>query len=405
MRAAAASTSTSAARAKARSAILIDGVLVTDPYYGTFDVSTIPITDIVQIRVSTTPQSPIDGPGGPGGVIEVLTRDAVGPQLVIARADRRLVADVRRDRAPRASRSRGIWRCGCRRRGSAARATSSCRRPRRVELARGAPRRDRLDAARVPRRRSRASRSTAFVDDRHYISPPSDVNAGRSCHRSGDHRARHAKADDKPRQLQLQAQALFHHLFRRSRTFSRSRADAPRRRRGYRATRIGGDGARDAPFGKEAAGRRRRTSITMQATSTALDGKLSARATSRWSSSPVTYSTSTSGARSTRPAGVAIPFGRRRHPWPEAKLVAKWRTDSVTSSSSRPAAARAACRACASASIRRRQSGARARDGRPRRAPRDRAGRPTACASRSRRSTSTRPAPCARRSIRPTWAS
>src|SRR6478672_11622281 len=66
--------------------VLIDGVLVTDPYYGTFDVSTIPITDIVAIKVSTTPQSPIDGPGGPGGVIEVHTRDAIGPQLVIARA-------------------------------------------------------------------------------------------------------------------------------------------------------------------------------------------------------------------------------------------------------------------------------------------------------------------------------
>src|SRR5262249_47151781 len=65
--------------------ILIDGVLVTDPYYGTFDVSAIPITDIVQIRVATTPQSPIDGPGGPGGVIEVHTRDAIGPQVVIGR--------------------------------------------------------------------------------------------------------------------------------------------------------------------------------------------------------------------------------------------------------------------------------------------------------------------------------
>src|SRR5687767_12898006 len=65
--------------------ILIDGVAVNDPYYGTFDVSTIPITDIVQIRVSTTPKSPIDGPGGPGGVIEVLTRDAIGPQVVVAR--------------------------------------------------------------------------------------------------------------------------------------------------------------------------------------------------------------------------------------------------------------------------------------------------------------------------------
>ena len=77
--------------------VLIDGVLVTDPYYGTFDVSTIPITDIVQIRVATTPQSPIDGPGGPGGVIEVLTRDGVGDQIVIAR----LTSDslhLRRDR-------------------------------------------------------------------------------------------------------------------------------------------------------------------------------------------------------------------------------------------------------------------------------------------------------------------
>jgi outer membrane cobalamin receptor len=65
--------------------IFIDGVLVSDPYYGTFDVSSIPITDIVQIRVATTPQSPIDGPGGPGGVIEVHTRDAIGSQVVVAR--------------------------------------------------------------------------------------------------------------------------------------------------------------------------------------------------------------------------------------------------------------------------------------------------------------------------------
>ncbi len=65
--------------------ILIDGVAVSDPYYGTFDVSTIPITDIEQIRVSTAPASPIDGPGGPGGVIEVHTRDAIGTRLVIGR--------------------------------------------------------------------------------------------------------------------------------------------------------------------------------------------------------------------------------------------------------------------------------------------------------------------------------
>ena len=64
--------------------ILIDGISVGDPYYGNFDVSSIPVTDIVQIRVSTSPSSPIDGAGGPGGVIEVHTRDAVGDSLVAA---------------------------------------------------------------------------------------------------------------------------------------------------------------------------------------------------------------------------------------------------------------------------------------------------------------------------------
>jgi TonB-dependent Receptor Plug Domain/TonB dependent receptor len=65
--------------------VFVDGVLVPDPYSGTFDVSLIPITDIAQIRVATTPQSPIEGLGGAGGVIEVHTRDAIGTQLVIAR--------------------------------------------------------------------------------------------------------------------------------------------------------------------------------------------------------------------------------------------------------------------------------------------------------------------------------
>ena len=139
--------------------ILIDGVLVTDPYYGTFDVSTIPITDIVQIRVSTTPQSPIDGPGGPGGVIEVLTRDAIGPQLVIAPLDRRSLPSFGVTGTARA-RSRIISRCECRRRGSAARATSSCRRrrpPSGRTSATGAARLEYRDghahrARRVPRR-------------------------------------------------------------------------------------------------------------------------------------------------------------------------------------------------------------------------------------------------------------
>ncbi len=70
---------------KGSTKILIDGVAVDDPFYGNFDLSSIPVTDIVQIRVSASPSSPIDGIGGPGGVIEVHTRDAVGARRLEGR--------------------------------------------------------------------------------------------------------------------------------------------------------------------------------------------------------------------------------------------------------------------------------------------------------------------------------
>jgi outer membrane receptor protein involved in Fe transport len=66
--------------------VLVDGVPVSDPFYGTFDVSSIPVTDVAEIRVSLSAASPIDGPGGPGGVIEVITQPAAGGRLVKARA-------------------------------------------------------------------------------------------------------------------------------------------------------------------------------------------------------------------------------------------------------------------------------------------------------------------------------
>ncbi len=65
--------------------ILLDGIAIGDPYYGNIDLSAIPVTDIEQIRVSAPPASPIDGPGGPGGVIEIITTDAIGKNSVRAR--------------------------------------------------------------------------------------------------------------------------------------------------------------------------------------------------------------------------------------------------------------------------------------------------------------------------------
>ena len=67
--------------------VLLDGVPIGDPYRGNLDLSSIPVTDIVEIRISTTPASPIDGTGGPGGLIEIHTRDAVGARLIGVRAD------------------------------------------------------------------------------------------------------------------------------------------------------------------------------------------------------------------------------------------------------------------------------------------------------------------------------
>lgn len=61
--------------------LLLDGTPVSEPFYGGFDVTAIPVTGIAEIRVSLNPASPLNGPGGNGGVIEVLTRSALGQPL------------------------------------------------------------------------------------------------------------------------------------------------------------------------------------------------------------------------------------------------------------------------------------------------------------------------------------
>ncbi len=65
--------------------VLIDGVPITEPYFGVFDISSIPITDIVEIRVQLAPASPLEGPGGDGGVVEVFTLRALGSKMVSGR--------------------------------------------------------------------------------------------------------------------------------------------------------------------------------------------------------------------------------------------------------------------------------------------------------------------------------
>jgi outer membrane cobalamin receptor len=74
--------------AKQRSILLlIDGIPIDEPYFGAFDLSAIPVTDIVEIRIQLAPASPLEGPGGDGGIVEVMTLHAVGGRRLQARVE------------------------------------------------------------------------------------------------------------------------------------------------------------------------------------------------------------------------------------------------------------------------------------------------------------------------------
>src|SRR5262245_12040805 len=66
--------------------VLVDGVVMEDPYLGRFDPSSLPVTDVIEIRVNASPLSPMDGMGGGGGWIEVETLSGLGPSYLEGRA-------------------------------------------------------------------------------------------------------------------------------------------------------------------------------------------------------------------------------------------------------------------------------------------------------------------------------
>lgn len=66
--------------------VLVDGVPMEEPYLGRFDPASVSVSDVVQIRVDPAPLSPVEGPGGGGGVVEVETLSGAGKPRVEARA-------------------------------------------------------------------------------------------------------------------------------------------------------------------------------------------------------------------------------------------------------------------------------------------------------------------------------
>ncbi|MDQ3334134.1 MAG: TonB-dependent receptor [Myxococcota bacterium] len=299
--------------------ILIDGVAVSDPYYGNFDVTSIPITDIVQIRVSTTPQSPIDGPGGPGGVIEVLTRDAIGPQLVVAR--------VTGDTLPSFGMT-GTARVALAKHWALRVSSSNLVGARELALPMNQTiddgRRASSGAARLEYRAGhRRLAVDAFLDDRNYILPPNETEGSilaiMLIDRETSMRAS-AKLDDKLGKLQLQGQAWAHSLSRRTRFYSDVAMTDNYRVEDIEATRVGAMALVTAPFKKDF---RWVTSTTVSREDATVTEDLTSRG-------HLTIIEAAGGLQYERKrfrlesaAGVAIPIGVDADPWPEAKLVAR----------------------------------------------------------------------------------
>lgn len=303
--------------------VLVDGVLVTDPYYGTFDVSTIPVTDIVQIRVATTPQSPIDGPGGPGGVIEVHTRDAIGPQLVVARAYG--------DTLPTVGLA-GTARVAIAQKWALRVSMSGIAGARRFDLPGGSTLSEQRHAATGSGRleyRSDRDRVVfdGFVDDRHYVSPPSDDDAGSTIlliDREATQRGS-VKADSARGTFQLQGQGWVHHLQRRSRYFRDAALDDVVSLEDLDALRIGAMALATRPIGKRA---RWAASASLDYNGVAVRDRIGNGVDSSLTLGELAvdgqYEFGT--FRLDAAGGLAIPIVvGGASPWPEGKAIAKWR--------------------------------------------------------------------------------
>jgi outer membrane receptor protein involved in Fe transport len=301
--------------------VLIDGVLVSDPYYGTFDVSTLPVTDIVQIRVSTTPQSPIDGPGGPGGVIEVLTRDAIGEQLVIARLTGDSLPSVGMTGTARVALAKHL---ALRLSGSGLGGARDLQLPGDASV--GEERRAATGSGRLEYRDGdRRIALDGFVDDRHYLAPPSDTTRSSILMIDRETSARASvKVDDTIRGVQVQGQYWGHYLHRKSRYFVDPALTSQQQSESLSAIRSGGMALVTNSFRKD----------YRWALSGVVDHEkaLVENMALQYVKGDFTVIEVAADGQYERKkvrldaaVGLAVPIGVGAHPWPEGKLVAKYK--------------------------------------------------------------------------------
>lgn len=305
--------------------VLIDGVSVTDPYYGTFDVSTIPITDIEQIRVSTSPGSPIDGPGAPGGVVEVHTRDAVGGRSVIARLT---TSSLPAFGASATGRTPLADHLALRLSTSATWGVRDFTVPGRADV--GEDKRATTGAFRLEyRRAARRVAVDGFVDDRHYLPPPNEESTTASIlviDRETTGRVQ-ATFDDVAGATQLQGRAWLHAMARRSRYFRDAALTEQASGEDLGALRLGALALATRPFARDW---RWVASATIDHERADVDTMTNGP--TLHSAGDVTLVEAATGMQYERRSlrvdaaiGGAAPIGLGADPWPEGKLVVRGR--------------------------------------------------------------------------------
>ena len=229
--------------------VVIDGVPVTDPYYGMFDVGTLPISDIAEIRIAPVAASPVDGLGGSGGTIDIRTRDAIGPQLVIARLTADSLPSVGATGSARVALARHL---GLRLSGSAVAGGREFTVPAATTSASLGEGRHAVSGAGRLAYRDGDLRITAdgSLDDRHYVAPPADSALGSILLVDRDTAARaSATAEDRLGALRLEAQAWTHYQNQRGRVFRDPAFADQQAVENFQAVRSGARGQASGPLG------------------------------------------------------------------------------------------------------------------------------------------------------------
>lgn len=304
--------------------ILIDGIPVDDPYYGNFDISSIPVTDIEQIRVSASPSSPIDGTGGPGGVIEVHTRDAVGPAMVRARvqgsslpaADAAATGRARLTETT-AMRVSGSGTLGSRDFTVVMPGDTLAELDEGKQSGNGALRLEHRDG-------DRRAVVDAWLQQRSFVVPPGEDDLMDILVIDGETSARvGASADDSVGTLRLQARAYAHALERQSTYYADATLAEVRRREDLSATRAGAAFLANRPLGSRLHLIGSMVLDTEQADVVGFDGAaVGGRATTAELAAGAQYERGPFTVDAA--AGVAVPIGLDAEPWPEFKLGARW---------------------------------------------------------------------------------